>query len=80
MAKETIEHDFVSLSEVNTYTLWKTDDKKFTILEYSMVCNPVRNVIKRKEWTIIDMFGVLGGIASTLGVIFTVILNPFADH
>ena len=45
-----------------------------------MVCNPVRNVIKRKEWNLIDLFGVLGGIASTLGVMFTVILNPFADH
>jgi hypothetical protein len=45
-----------------------------------MVCNPVSNVIMRKEWTIIDMFGVLGGIASTLGVFFTLILNPFADH
>jgi hypothetical protein len=34
----------------------------------------------RKEWTIIDMFGVLGGIASTLAVLFTIILKPFADH
>ena len=80
MAKEATEHDFISLSEVNTFTLWKTEDKKNTILEYTMVCNPVSNVIKRKEWNLIDLFGVLGGIASTLGVIFTVILNPFADH
>ena len=28
----------------------------------------------------LDLFGVVGGIASTLTVIFLVIVAPFADH
>jgi hypothetical protein len=41
LGKETTEHDFVSLSDVNTFSLWRSEDKKDTLLEYSMVCNPV---------------------------------------
>jgi len=45
-----------------------------------MVANPVKNVILRREWNLIDLFGVIGGIISVLTFIFQNLLQPFVDH
>jgi hypothetical protein len=37
-------------------------------------------VVIRKVWNFLDLFGIIGGIAATLQVIFTLIVHPFADH
>jgi hypothetical protein len=49
-------------------------------MEFSLDANPVQNIIKRKVWNFLDLFSVLGGIASVLGVIFSILFIPFADH
>ena len=45
-----------------------------------MTFNPIKSVIKRKEWNFLDLCSVIGGVMSTLTIIFSSFLIPFADH
>ena len=45
-----------------------------------MYVSPYETQITRKEWNLIDLSGILGGIASALTVISAFILQPFVDH
>ena len=45
-----------------------------------MYVNPYLTQITRKEWNLIDLSGILGGIASALTVIAGFFLQPFVDH
>ena len=47
---------------------------------YSIVANPVKNIILRREWNIVDLFGVIGGILSVITFIFENLLQPFVNH
>ena len=58
----------------------RSGDNTNRLLEYSLLANPVQSIIKRKEWNFLDLFSVLGGIASVLTVIFSILFKPFADH
>ena len=47
---------------------------------YQMLANPAENIILRREWNIVDLFGVIGGILSVITFIFENLLKPFVEH
>ena len=76
-----LEETFITFSEPNTFTLDKTNPKnKNLLLMYQMLANPAENIILRREWNIVDLFGVIGGILSVITFIFENLLKPFVEH
>lgn len=73
-------HDFIRFSEVNTFSVDRSGIKADVLFEYTLTPNIVQNIIKRKVWNFLDLFSVLGGIASVLSVFFAILFIPFADH
>lgn len=72
--------DYVTFSEPNTLSLEAFDAYQGYFFQYELTLNDKTNILTRKEWNFLDLFSVLGGLMSTLKVIFSAVLIPFADH
>jgi hypothetical protein len=70
----------VTFSNPNTYTIEKTKEKNRTLFQYQMTYEPDQNIIKRKEWSIVDLLSNLGGIWTVLFQMMGIIIIPFAEH
>ena len=70
----------MTFSYPNTYNIEKTKEKNRTIFKYQMTYEPDQNIIKRKEWSIIDLLSNLGGIWTALFQMMGIIIIPFVEH
>ena len=71
---------YVTFSNPNTYTIEKTKENNRTLFQYQMTYEPDQNIIKRKEWSIVDLLSNLGGIWTVLFQMMGIIIIPFAEH
>jgi hypothetical protein len=42
--------------------------------------DPVKKIVKREAWNFLDFLGLVGGISSSISIIFVLTLDPIADH
>ena len=42
--------------------------------------DPVKRIVTRSAWNILDFLGLVGGISGSISIIFILIQDPIADH
>jgi len=72
--------EYIVFDAINSYPIERSGDKANYLLEYQLNMDPVKRKVKREAWNFLDFLGLVGGISSSISIIFVLTLDPIADH